>query len=253
MTLRKRLQNREKIFGCFQNIPAPEATEAAAFAGLDFVIIDLEHAFIDDSCLGAIIRAAESTGIFPVVRLPSIDKPRIGKILDIGASGIVIPHVHSEEEARFIVSATRYPPDGERSAAGLRTSGYGRKKHIAELVGPNAHHPTIIAMIEDKIGLKEAEKIMAVEGIDAILLGTADLSMDMEVPGESSHPDILAKVAEISRKAETRGISVGVPVITGEQANTAFEKGATFVTTSDIYTLIGGLEQFLSDTRTTNC
>ena len=245
MTLREQLRRRERLVGCFQTIAAPESTEAAAAVGLDFVVVDLEHALIGDDTLGSILRAADAAGIAAAVRPPTLDAARIGKLLDAGAKGIVVPHLHSAEQARELVSATRYPPEGVRGAAGSRSSGFWRRTSVAELVGADAQHPAVIAMVEDRVGLEHAEAIAAVDGVDALFVGTMDLSMDLGVPGETEHPDVLAGVAQASRAAAAHDISIGVPVADSEQGRAALEAGATFVATGDVYTLMGGLERFL--------
>lgn len=247
MTLREQLRSRSRLIGCFQSISAPESAEAAAVVGFDFVVVDLEHALIGDDTLGAILRGADAAGIATIVRPPEVDAPRIGKLLDAGAAGIMVPHVRSADEARQIVDATRYPPDGTRGAAGGRATGYWRRTQASELVGPDAPHPAVIAMVEDRAGLEAADEIASVDGIDALFVGTMDLSMDLGVPGEPGHADVLAGAARVYEVSEAHDISAGVPVATGGQGRGALESGATFVATGDMYALIGGLERFVAD------
>ena len=242
--LREQLRQRASLVGCFQQIPAAESTEAAAFAGLDFSIFDLEHALIDDAQIAALLRAAEASGIAPLARLPHADGPRIGRLLDAGLAGIFVAHVRSAAAAREIVEATRYPPRGHRSAAGTRATGYGRTASLPELIDSEGGDPAVVAMIEDGTGVENASEIAAVDGVDALFLGTTDLSVDLGAPGQRDHPDVVAAVSAVCEAAAAHGISAGVPVASGADGRIALERGATFVATGDVHTLIGGLEQF---------
>ena len=230
--------------GCFQRLAAPEATEAAGHAGLDFVIIDLEHGRIGPELLGNLVRAAEVALIAPVVRIPEAHGPTIGGILDAGAQGIVVPHVQSGPAAEAVVTATRFPPYGHRSAVALRATGFGRKLSMAEFLGSDTAKPAVIAMVEDEAGVKNAADIAGTDGVDALLVGTTDLSFALGVPGDTAHPNVVAGIEQADAAARLHGISLGVPVRSGQAAAQARTRGATFVATDDISTLLGGLERF---------
>jgi len=241
--LRERLRQRTQLVGCFQSIPSAESTEAAAFAGLDFVIIDDEHSLLGNDQIGALIRAAEATRIPPIIRLASADGPQIGRLLDAGIAGIMVAHVRSADEAAATAAATRYPPRGSRSAAGSRATGYGRTARLAELAD-GARDPAIIAMIEDKVGVENAAEIAAVDGVDALFVGTSDLSMDVGAPGNAAHADVVDSVSRVCSVAKECGIGAGLPLAADADVSAAFALGATFVATSDLFALIDGFERF---------
>ncbi|MGI9658301.1 MAG: HpcH/HpaI aldolase family protein [Gaiellaceae bacterium] len=243
-SLRGLLRRRAQLVGCFQNIPAPESTEAMAFAGVDFVIVDTEHGLIGDEQIGVLLRAAETTGIAPIVRLANADGPRIGRLLDAGLAGIMVAHVRSAAEAEQIVSATRYPPLGHRSAAGSRVTGFGRRTSMTEFVDSDAAEPAVIAMIEDRVGVDNASAIAGTDGVDALFVGTSDLGMDVGARGRPDHPDVANGVNVVCGAAESHGISAGLPLPADADVAAAFESGATFVATSDVFALMSGLERF---------
>ncbi len=243
-TLGERLREREHLIGCFQNISAPEATEAAAAAGVDFVVVDTEHGPVGDQQIATLVRVAEAAGIALLVRLAQGDRPRVGRLLDAGAAGIMIAHVRSADEAAHIVAATRYPPEGERSAAGSRVTAWGRKMNLAEFAASAAARPTVIAMTEDRDGVEKAAAIASVPGVDGLFVGTSDLSIDVGVPGEAGHREVASRVATVCETAREHGVSAGVPLTADSDASTAFAGGATFVATGDVGALIVGLERF---------
>jgi 2-keto-3-deoxy-L-rhamnonate aldolase RhmA len=241
--LRDRLRQRTQLVGCFQSIPSAESTEAAAFAGLDFVIIDSEHGLLGNDQIGALVRAAEATGIAPIVRLASADGPQIGRLLDAGVAGIMVAHVRSAAEAAAIAAATRYPPRGTRSAARSRATGYGRSASLTELAS-GARDPAIITMIEDRAGVDNSAEIAGVDGVDALFVGTSDLSMDVGAPGNAAHADVVGGVSRVCSSAEEHGIGAGLPLAADADVAAAFALGATFVATSDVFALISALERF---------
>lgn len=243
-TVREQLRQRARLVGSFQSIPTPESTEAMAFAGLDFVMIDTEHGLIGDEQIGALVRAAEATGIAPLVRMPNADSARIGRMLDVGVVGIMVAHVRSAPEAAEIVAMTRYPPGGSRSAAGSRVNGYGRRVAMADFVESDAAQPAVLAMIEDRVGIENAAAIASTEGVDALFVGTSDLAMDLGVPGRADDPAVAGGVAAVCAAAEEHGISAGLPLAANADVGAAFASGATFVATSDVFALIDGLARF---------
>ena len=243
-SLRDQLRRRDRLVGCFQNIPSPESTEATAFAGLDFVIVDTEHGLIGDEQIGALVRAAEAAGIAALVRLPNADPARIGRLLDVGVVGIMVAHVRSAAEAAAIVAMTRYPPRGSRSAAGTRVSGWGRRVGMAEFVESEAAQPAVICMIEDRPGLEHAGAIAGVDDVDALFVGTSDLAMDLSVPGRPDHPDVQGGVETVCKAAEEHGVSAGLPLAASADVGETLAGGATFAATADAFALIEGLARF---------
>lgn len=238
------LRRREWLAGCFQRMPTPESTEAAAFAGLDFVVIDTEHGLVGDERIGALIHAAEAAGITPLVRLARADMSRIGRLLDAGVAGIMAAHVRSAAEAEEIVATARYAPAGHRSAAGSRVTGYGRTASLADHLASEAATPAVIAMVEDRSGVEQAETIGGVAGVDALFVGTSDLSTELGLPGRTDAPEVVRAVETVCAAAARCGISVGLPLAANADARAARAHGATFVATSDVYALIEGLERF---------
>ena len=154
----------------------PAVVEIIALAGFDGAFIDMEHTGFDLQLMGEMIRVADLSGITSIVRVPDNDPKLILRLLDMGAQGIQVPHVAGLEGAKQAVNAVRYPPVGERGAAGTtRAAGYGSVPWQEHMRSSN-EEILLIAMTEDMKGLNEIEEIAGLDGIDLISLGPTDIS-----------------------------------------------------------------------------
>jgi 4-hydroxy-2-oxoheptanedioate aldolase len=168
----------EPAFGAWLSIPSSFSAEVAAHAGFDWVCIDMQHGVIDCAEAVHMLQAISLTPAPPVVRVPWNEPGIIGKVLDAGAMGIIIPMVNSPAEARAAVSACRYAPDGARSYGPTRAPLYAGADYYrhanAEVV--------CIPMIETKGALDRIDDILSVPGIDAVYVGPADMSITLGLP-----------------------------------------------------------------------
>lgn len=160
--------------------------------GYDWLFIDLEHGSLSLESAAQISIAALDAGIAPLVRVPSGQYDMATRALDGGAWGIVMPHVDTPEEAAALVARVKYPPEGHRSVVGgLPHFGFAAIK-AAEATRVLNAEMLVVVMIETPQAVANAERIAAVPGIDALLVGTNDLAMEMEIPGGFTHPKIVA-------------------------------------------------------------
>ncbi|MCI0581551.1 MAG: aldolase/citrate lyase family protein [Chloroflexi bacterium] len=208
-TLRRRILAGDLLFGAWTDVASPLAAEITARAGYDWCVIDLEHGEATEAELLAVMLAVEVSGAAALVRPPSGERLRIGRALDLGAAGIVVPQLHGAADAAEAVTFLRYPPAGRRGVA-LRTRGgkLGSLGHTEirsvndEIVG--------IVQIESPGALREVDAIAATEGVDVLFVGPADLSHSLGIPGEFSNPtytDALdAVVAACRRHGKAPGI-----------------------------------------------
>lgn len=180
ISFRERLAGRENLLGTFIKTPGVQAIEVLGDAGLDFVVIDAEHAPWDRNAIDLALLAAKASGIDALVRVEST--ATILTALDCGATGVMVPHVSSAKVAKEVVDACRYRPGRRGFTNSSRAGKYGRlglAAHIAE----NDALTTIIAMLEDPEALHHIDEIVAVDGIDAFFLGRGDLTVAL---GESA-------------------------------------------------------------------
>lgn len=202
MSLKFRLQGSEPVRGLFCSTPAPLTVELIAAAGYDFVIIDLEHTLIGGETLAAMLLAARASAIAALVRVAAPHQAL--QALDAGAQGIVFPRIRSAEAAREAVRLCHFAPAGERGLNATWHSHYGRDDLVAALNGVR-ERTVVVAMIEDRDGIEQAEAIAAEERIDVLLEGAADLSQSLGLPWQTDHPEVRAAVAHIHAAARRHG------------------------------------------------
>jgi 4-hydroxy-2-oxoheptanedioate aldolase len=192
-----RLHRREMQLGFFIGQSSPALVEMIGWAGYDFVIIDTEHGPMSLDTVEHMLRAAEAAGIAALVRLPGATEVQILPVLDIGASGILVPHVSSLAKAREVVAQAYYPPHGRRGVSTVsRAARYGLGDGAAYLA--NRHHETsVVLMIEDAAVLPEIAAIAALPGVDAIFIGPNDLAASLGRAGQPGHPDVVAAIAAV--------------------------------------------------------
>ncbi len=186
--------------------PDPALTEAAA--GLfDFVWIDLEHGALDLGDVQTLAIASQGSGCATYVRLPHWDTERLPAVVDSGVDGVVDPQIEIAEQAVALVRRLRYPPRGRRGFGPRRAGGYGRVGAFWR--SPEAEVACAV-QIETRSAVENVGEIAAVEGIEALVLGTADLSTALGCPGEVDNPEMRAAAEEVQTAARAADVAFGL-------------------------------------------
>ena len=181
-----------------------------ANAGAEFVMYCMEHTGAGFETLKPQFALCRALGVVPLVRVPGTEYDLIARALDCGALGVMIPLVDDAEQARFIVSCTRYPPEGRRGAAfGFAHDDYQSEGDIADKMVALHARTLVIAMIETARGLQNVEAIAAVPGVHVLWLGHFDLTNFLAIPGNFSHPRYREAVKRIVAAAEQNGKAAG--------------------------------------------
>lgn len=224
---RQALQSGRSLVGVWAVLNSSAVIEGLCWSGFDWIMIDNEHAPTDLNDTLSHLRATGGTPTIPMVRPPWNDAVLIKQYLDIGVQTLMLPHVQSAEEAAAAVSATRYPPFGERGVALMhRASRYGR---TPEYLKSAANDLFVIVQIESEKALGNLGEIIAVEGIDAIFFGPGDLSANMGYLSQPDHPDVLVKIDDARKKVQSLGKFAGVLATSPETAARHIESGFNFV------------------------
>jgi 4-hydroxy-2-oxoheptanedioate aldolase len=229
-SLRQRLRGGPTLFGTWVNTPSPDVVETLGDAGFDCVFLDLEHGEYGTEALPNLLRAARATGCFAIVRTSHVSAREVCAALDAGADGVLAPGVSSAGEAATVVAAAHYPPIGSRGAAPMtRAARYGttpftsyRDRSEAETVAG--------AQIEGPAGLAAVEDILATAHLDLAFVGPFDLSQHLGVPGDTSHPAVVAALRDIVARADARGVATGTWAPTAAAARPWIEAGVRLVT-----------------------
>lgn len=223
--------------GTWLKIGSGEPAEIMAFAGFDFVVVDLEHSPLDLVTAYRLINTAAALGMTPLVRVPDKTPSTIQKILDSGAKGILVPHVDTVEEAAAVGRACRFPPHGVRGAGGTSRAGAWGLRPNAEYLAEGNDDVLCIPQLESVEAIKAAPEMLALDTVDAVFVGAADLSMSMG--STPSSPDVLDLVASAITAAHDAGKRCGlafggVP----ERAARAVREGCDFVLLSNDTTML---------------
>lgn len=207
-SLKLRWQRGEVTLGAWCMIPSSLTAEILAKGGFDWVLIDMQHGCMDYQTAVEMIRAIDLAGITPLVRIPWNEPGIIGRMLDAGAMGIVVPMINSVGEAQNLVDACRYPPVGKRSLGPIRVGARDGMGYVASANDRIA----VIPMIETAEALAGVEDIAAVPGVDALFVGPFDLSFSLGLrPGDNDgEPKFDDAIARINAAARSNDVATAV-------------------------------------------
>jgi len=234
--LRRRWRSGEKTYGLWLGIPSPVSAELAAITGCDYVCIDQQHGLIGYEHLVSMLFAIGTAGPIPLTRVAANDPSQIGKALDAGACGVVVPMVNSAEEAARAVSACRYPPQRNRSYGPIRAARVMGAPVPSEL----GEAALCVAMVETREGLEQLAEIAGTPGIDAIYVGPADLAVSLGLPPglDKSEPEHVAVVERILAACKAAGIGAGIQCGSGKSARQFAARGFNIVTVAKDNTVL---------------
>jgi 4-hydroxy-2-oxoheptanedioate aldolase len=231
-SLAARLRAGETLVSAWCSLPGPGAAEFLAAGGVDMVVLDLQHGLVSEADLSTLFPAIEARGAAPVVRLLANDPLAIGRVLDLGAHGIVVPNVDSAEQAASALRATRYPARGSR--------GFGPIRAALTRDGDVLEDIAVIVQIESAAAVECVEEISQVEGIAALYVGPWDLSVSL---GEPVPPDLkgavlASAVARVRAAADAAGLPAGVHTIHAVDAGRLGAAGWRLLNVVDDVTLL---------------
>lgn len=223
-----RLGRKEPLIGLWVDLTDACATEIVAGAGFDWLLIDGEHGPNTLQTILAQLQALQGSASQAVVRPAWNDPVAIKQVLDLGAQTLLVPMIQSADEARAAVAAMRYPPDGVRgvAAAVVRASRWGREENY--ITRANAEICTLV-QVETPRGVAALDAILAVDGVDGVFVGPADLAANMGYPGQGSHPDVIACIDDSITKIAASGKAAGILDADPARARHYIDLGAKFV------------------------
>lgn len=242
-----RLKNKETLIGPLVTIPSPDVAEMLSLVGFDYLWIEAEHAPTNFAQAQMMIQSVG--GRRPcLVRIPENQEVWLKKALDIGCDGVVIPQVKTAEEARAVVEACLYPPAGRRSVGVGRAHGYGMT--FQEYVSRVNDELVIILQVEHIEGVRNIDSIIAVPGIDAILVGPFDLSGSMNLLGQITHPEVQAAIEIVNKQCRAAGLPVGIFAVNAGAAKQAISQGFNLIALGmDAFFLWQGAKAALEEAR----
>lgn len=237
--LRRRVTAGEPTVGTFVGTASPVTAEVCAAAGVDWVLLDLEHGAGGEEQVRTVVPVAGAYGVPTVVRVESDERIRIGRVLDNGAAGVMLPRLDTAEQVRAAVRHLYYPGTGADGDRGVAT--YNRACRFGLDAGAldRANDQVLgVVQIESAQAVAEAAAIAAIDGVDVLFVGPRDLSHDLGVPGQVTAPEFLDAIEQVRAAAHQQGKASGLLVNDGATARAKIAEGWTFVAIGSDSTLL---------------
>ncbi len=253
--LKRLLREGKPAWGVWTQLGSASVAEALSQLDIDWILLDAEHgaagadqmipqlrAVAASAALGS--SSPSSPPVTALVRVPTTEPIGIRRALDMGAGGVIVPLIKTAEEVAAAVAATRYPPSGTRGIGPFRASGYYTDHR--DYYENSADQTVVVAQIETRESVENLEDILQVPGLDAVLIGPADLSSALGTYPDREAPEFVQAVARVAKLAAKAGVAAGYYCANGEEAALRRAEGFTMLSVSlDINLLTGGLHRAL--------
>ncbi|MBI1786835.1 MAG: aldolase [Acidobacteria bacterium] len=213
----------------FGQLRSPEIAKLLAAAGFQWAFLDTEHGGFDLETLQDICRVAVMAGLTPIVRVADLQYSLIARALDCGAQGIILPRVESVELLERAVSWCKFPPLGVRGYGLSAVNVDYEPASFTQIIEHMNAHTMVVFQIETQRALQMREELLAVPGIDAVMIGPADLSISLGVPGEFQHPRMVEAMEGVRESCNRRGVAPGTQTRTVALAKFWKERGMRFL------------------------
>lgn len=248
-TLKAKIAAGKPALGFMVMYEWPEMVQMAAHLGIDYVMFDGEHGYLGIPEIARLARAAESVNVTPIARVPRNVPDIINAYLDAGVQGVVIPNVHTAAEARAAVAAAKYHPEGQRGTGYGHSMEWMIKQSFSEYVVVANRETMVFPQCESRQGVENLDQILAVPGVDGIMMGPNDLSQSLGHPGRADHPDVQAALVRAKKAVLASGKILGWPAMDGDAARTAIADGAKMTIVGAHRLFTGAARDYLARAR----
>ncbi|HTP32298.1 MAG TPA: aldolase/citrate lyase family protein [Candidatus Acidoferrales bacterium] len=227
---RERLAKGEIVYGCgLQVYRAPEIVRCFATAGFDYVFIDQEHGSFNLETVHDMIIASKTCGITPIVRVGELQYTLCARLLDQGAQGVILPRVEEPKALEDALSWFRFPPMGKRGFGINPTMIEYESRTMPEIIAHQNRETLAVVQMETVRAVEAADELLSLPGLDVIMVGPADLSVSLGVPGQFDHPKMIETVERIIAACDRHGVVPGIQTRGIAMARTWAERGMRFV------------------------
>ncbi len=235
---KKALAEGKLQFGCWLGLADAFSAELMGQAGFDWLVVDGEHGPNDLRSILSQLQVLAATDAHPVVRLPVGETYMIKQVLDAGAQTVLVPMVESADQARQLVRDVTYPPHGDRGV-GYALTRASRFSTIADYGTTADAQICLLVQVENLKGLAALDDILAVDGVDGVFIGPADLAADMGHMGNAAHAEVQAAIMDALRRIKAAGKAPGILSTRDEMTNDSIAAGAQFVAVGADVLLLG--------------
>lgn len=220
---------RCQIGAGWSQLRSPEVARVLAAAGFDFAFVDTEHGGFGIETVQDICRVSNLAGIAPIVRVADMQYPLVARVLDCGAQGVIFPRVESPELLASAARWTRFPPEGVRGY-GLGGPQLGYEAHsFPDAIAHSNANTLVVLQIETRRALEAADELLSVPGLDAVLIGPADLSISLGIPGEFQNPKLVEAIEKVRDACLRHGVAPGIHLRSPALAKAWKDRGMLFL------------------------
>jgi 2-dehydro-3-deoxyglucarate aldolase/4-hydroxy-2-oxoheptanedioate aldolase len=236
---RERLTRGETVFGCsLQTYRSPEIARTFAVAGFDYVFIDLEHSSFDLQTAHDMIKASLESGITPICRVGEVAYSLVARLLDSGAQGIILPRVEDPAILREALSWMRFPPAGKRGYGINPTMIRYEARSFPEIIEHQNLNTLAVVQFETRTAMERADELLSLPGVNIAMVGPADLSISLGVPGQFDHPTMLSTIDALIEKCNRYGVVPGIQTRSLAMSKFWAGRGMRFIGTAAEHALL---------------
>jgi len=236
---RERLAKGEVVYGCgLQIYRSSEIPRAFAAAGFDYVFIDMEHGSLNLETVHDMIVSSNLAGITPIVRVGEVQYTLCARLLDQGAQGIILPRVEDPKALEEALSWMKFPPMGKRGYGINPTMIDYETRAFPEIIEHQNRSNLVVVQFETTTAISRADEMLSQKGVDIVMVGPADLSISLGVPGEFDHPLMIEAISKVIAKCNQHGVVPGIQTRSVAMARQWVERGMRFVGVAAEYVLL---------------
>ncbi|MGZ9235310.1 MAG: HpcH/HpaI aldolase family protein [Anaerolineales bacterium] len=243
---KRKLKAGQPAYGVISTSDDPQIAELFGLMGFDYYMLDAEHGLMDAAQVVNVIRACELVNMTPMVRIGSKDPKLVLQFLDAGMMGVMMPGLETVEEVKMLIDAVKYPPMGKRGMGLTRASGYVAVGNEAvDYINFSNEETMVIPQFEDATLIDRFEEMIAQPGVDAVVIGPRDLSLNMGFPDGPNHPEVQEMVDRAIAICKKAGVAAGTTA--GSRADSAqlVTRGATMILAIAQLVIAAGSREFL--------
>ena len=247
---KRKLKAGQPAYGVISTSDDPQIAELFGLAGFDYYMLDAEHGLIDPAQAVNVIRACEQVDMTPMVRIGPKDPKLVLQYLDAGMMGVMMPGLETCEEIRMLVDAVKYPPLGKRGMGAGRAAGYlSVGKEAVDYINFSNEQIMVIPQFEDAALIERFEEMISQPGVDAVVIGPRDLSLNMGFPDGPNHPEVQEMIDRAIGICRKKGVAAGITAGTRADAEKQVARGATLIVAIAQLVISAGSREFLPEQK----
>ena len=246
---KRKLKSGQPTYGVLSTSADPQIAELFGLAGFDYYMLDAEHGLMDAAQVMDVIRACELVNITPMVRIGSKDPKIVLQYLDAGMMGVMMPGLETVADIRVLIDAVKYPPLGKRGMGLTRASGYIVVGNEAvDFINFSNEEIMVITQFEDAALLDRFEEMISQPGVDAVVIGPRDLSLNMGFPHGPNHPEVQEMIDRVVDICKKTGVAAGITAGSRADSVKQVARGATMILAIAQLVIAAGSKEFLPET-----